>query len=133
VSESENPIVEAVAFLPGRLAWVAFSDESNDVIETTPVTTVCELIARLATLPPQTPVLVDGYEDGFSGINSIEVREVLEMAGRLDCYGRFDTTAEARATAAADPSKWQITDPPVLPPTLVGEPVHAVILRRERP
>jgi hypothetical protein len=75
-------------------------------------------------------VLVDGYEDGYSPVDSIEVREVRELAGRLDCYGRFDDTAEA--AAAADPHHWQITDPPILPPTLVGEPVHAVILRRER-
>jgi hypothetical protein len=61
------------------------------------------------------------------------VREVQELDRHgLDFYGRFDDAAEARAAAAADPHKWQITDPLVLPPTLVGDPVHAVVLRRER-
>jgi hypothetical protein len=45
-----NPIVEAVN-IPGKFAWVGYSDESNDVIETGPVTTVGELIEHLAALP----------------------------------------------------------------------------------
>jgi hypothetical protein len=130
---SETPEITEAVNIPGKFAWVGYSDERNTVIETGPVTTVADLIERLAALPPQTPLLVEGYEDGYSPVAGIEVREVQELAGRLDCYGRFDDVAEARHAAAADPHKWQITDPPVLPPTLVGDPVYAVLLRRERP
>ena len=92
--------------------------------------TADELIAQLQKLPPDTLVLVQGYEGGFSPIASIsDAGPVQELAGRPWYYGRYEHPAEAAELAAEDPRSWISMEGG--PPTLVGPQVPAVVLARE--
>jgi hypothetical protein len=88
--------------------------------------TVAELIELLRTLPPDTPILVDGSEGGFerAGCSVIEVQEV---GGLPTWYGPF-----MRPIVAAElvtNGEWQITAGRTQP-ELVGEPRTAVVIER---
>lgn len=89
------------------------------------------LMQLLSALPPETLVLVDGYEDGFSPIDAVLGPEPMqELANRSSWYGRFELVADAtRLLAAAPGSRILAGD---LPATPVGEPVSAIVLGRER-
>jgi hypothetical protein len=91
-----------------------------------PVSSVGELIARLQQLDPQIPVLVDGYEGGYSDAR-VDVAVVQKLSGMPDFYGRFMTPEEAAFHTG--PSAWEsVKDFPT--PILVGDPVTALVLRR---
>ena len=96
-----------------------------------PPKTVAELRKILDRLPPGMPVLVDAYEAAYSPVDSVMITEVQELSGRPSYLGRFEHVADAmRAVAGEDAAGWVITDPEPLP-ELVGEPVVALVLRRE--
>lgn len=96
-----------------------------------PPTTVAELRRLLDHLPPGMPALVDGCEAAFAAIGAVMITEVQELSGRPTCLGRFEHPTDAmRAVARDDAAAWAITDPGPLP-QLVGEPVVALVLRRE--
>lgn len=54
-----------------------------------------ELIAHLQALPPETPVLVEGYETGFDEIVDLRMVEVSRLARPEDWEGEFDKPAQA--------------------------------------
>ncbi|MCV7270091.1 hypothetical protein H7I39_18630 [Mycobacterium doricum] len=90
-----------------------------------PPLTAAELIRRLAALPPDTPVLVDGPAAAFSPIAATQLVEVQEL-DRVPVpeLGRFDATAEA-ARNVADPPGAVAAQP-------IGSPRMALVLRREQ-
>lgn len=108
---------------PAGCGYTAAGVDPITVVEA--ASTAGELVECLAALPPDMPVLVDGYEGGYSRIGAVRVREVHEMGNRGDWLGSF---------ARADQARREVEDPlPMHPvPYLVGEPLHAVILHRER-
>jgi hypothetical protein len=55
-----------------------------------PIHTVGELIQQLQQLPPDTPLLVDGYEGGFTR-STLELTEVQELTGMGWYGGEFVT------------------------------------------
>jgi hypothetical protein len=88
--------------------------------------TAAELIELLRTLPPDTPILVDGYEGGFepAGCSVIEVQEV---GGLPTWSGPF--MRPIVASALVTDGDWQVT--PGRPrPELVGDPRPAVVIER---
>jgi hypothetical protein len=93
---------------------------------------VKELMAVLAEADPDALVLVSGYEGGFTHISSASVCEMQELdRGVEDWLGEWDMPAEAAALTAPAPAKpgtWPRMTPP---PTLVGEPVTALVITRE--
>lgn len=96
-----------------------------------PPTTVGQLRRLLDQLPPDALVLVDGYEAAYSPIESAALTQVQELSGRPSYLGRFEHPSDAaRAIAGDDAAGWTISDPAPLP-ELVGEPVMALVLRRE--
>ncbi|WP_100452023.1 hypothetical protein [Mycobacteroides abscessus] len=96
-----------------------------------PPTTVGQLRRILDRLPGAMPVLVDGYEAAFAAIGTAALTEVQELSGRPSYLGRFEHPSDAaRAVAGDDAAGWVITEPEPLP-ELVGEPVMALVLRRE--
>ncbi|ALM19752.1 hypothetical protein B9M79_04080 [Mycobacteroides abscessus] len=96
-----------------------------------PPTTVADLRRLLDQLPPDALVLVDGYEAAYSPVSSVMITEVQELSGRPSYLGRFEHPSDAmRAVAGVDAAGWTISDPEPLP-ELVGEPVAALVLRRE--
>lgn len=96
-----------------------------------PPTTVAELRRLLDQLPPDALVLVDGYEAAYSPISSATLTEVQELSGRPSYLGRFERPVDAaRAVAGEDAAGWTVSEPGPLP-ELVGEPVVALVLRRE--
>ena len=96
-----------------------------------PPTTVAELRQLLDHLPGDALVLVDAYEAAYSQIGAVALTEVQELSNRPSYLGRFDHLDDAaRAVAGEDAAGWVITDPEPLP-QLVGEPVVALVLRRE--
>ncbi|GAT03728.1 hypothetical protein [Mycolicibacterium fortuitum] len=96
-----------------------------------PPTTVAELRQLLDQLPPEALILVDAYEAAYSPVDSVTITEVQELSGRPSYLGRFEHLADAaRAVAGDDAAGWVITEPEPLP-ELVGEPVMALVLRRE--
>lgn len=100
-------------------------------IEFPPPKTVAELRRLLDQLPPDALVLVDGYEAAYSQIGVAALTEVQELSGRPSYLGRFEHPADAaRAVAGVDAAAWMISEPDPLP-ELVGEPVVALVLRRE--
>jgi hypothetical protein len=137
VTETDEPkIVEAVPnIVPGgKLAWVRFSDDTHTEIATTPPRTVGELRALIEHLPDATPVLTSGYEDYWGSLASVCITQAQELDGLPDYVGRFVTPAEAEhEVAGKGGSGWQFTRDPQQRPTLVGEPVYALILGRGRP
>lgn len=95
-----------------------------------PPTTIAELRQLLDQLPPDALVLVDGYEAAYSPIAAAVVTEVQELSGRPSYLGRFEHPSDAaRAVAGEDAAGW-ISEPGPLP-ELVGDPVVALVLRRE--
>lgn len=100
-------------------------------VELPPPKTVAELRQLLDQLPPDALVLVDAYEAAYSQIGAVALTEVQELSNRPSYLGRFDHLDDAaRAVAGEDAAGWVITDPEPLP-ELVGEPVVALVLRRE--
>lgn len=51
--------------------------------------TVEELIARLQDLPPETPVLVEGYENGFDEIIDLQAREIVRYRHAQTWDGQY--------------------------------------------
>ncbi|MFV1360678.1 hypothetical protein ABFV47_27025 [Mycolicibacterium fortuitum] len=99
-------------------------------VELPPPKTVAELRQLLDQLPPDALVLVDGYEAAYSPIESAALTEVQELSGRPSYLGRFEHPVDAaRAVAGEDAAGW-ITEPGPLPQR-VGEPIAALVLRRE--
>lgn len=64
--------------------------------------TAQELINHLKTLPPDTKIVVRGYEDGYNDIlklNSVKIK------AKVDAYwfdGEFENSDDAGATIAVD-------------------------------
>lgn len=94
--------------------------------------TVDELRALLAGLPGDMPVLVSGYESGFAAVAHAGVAEVQELdRGADQAYlGRYVTPADAAGEVDGRGSSWLYMVGGEAP-TLVGEPVTAVVLSRE--
>lgn len=100
-------------------------------VELPPPTTVADLRRLLDQLPGAMPVLVDGYEAAYAAIGTVMLTEVQELSNRPSYLGRFEHPADAaRAVAGDDAAAWAITEPGPLPQR-VGEPVVALVLRRE--
>lgn len=96
-----------------------------------PPTTVAELRRILDQLPPDMPVLVDGYEAAYAAIAAVALTEVQELSGRPSFLGRFEHPGDAaRAIAGDDAAAWMVSDPGPLPKR-VGDPMVALVLRRE--
>ncbi|CPT03358.1 MULTISPECIES: hypothetical protein [Mycobacteriaceae] len=103
----------------------------TDESEYPPPTTVAELRRILDQLPPDMPVLVDGYEAAYAAIGAVALTEVQELSGRPSYLGRFEHPGDAaRAVAGDDAAAWMVSDPGPLPER-VGDPVVALVLRRE--
>ena len=88
--------------------------------------TVGELIARLQQLPHDMPLLVDGYESGFTRA-TLELHEVQELRGLGWYRGEFVTPREA--SRQVEGGDWTLMQDGT-PPTPVGEPFTAAVLRR---
>lgn len=93
--------------------------------------TVGELIAKLAALPPGTPVLVTGYEGGFAPctFSVLDVQE-LDRPDGSDYLGRYVTPDVAAEELDGRGGVWRYMVGGA-PPQLVGEPFQAAILMRE--
>lgn len=48
-----------------------------------------ELIKRLKSLPPETPVLVEGYETGYDEIINLTTQEVIRYRNAQEWDGEF--------------------------------------------
>lgn len=112
----------------------AMSPELRAEIDRRPMTAAA-LIARLSELPPETVVLVQGYEGDFSPISSISdpgpVQELRRDEDQAMYLGRFEEPEEARRQAAMSPDAPELAIVGLQPPELIGDPVQAVVLRRE--
>lgn len=99
-----------------------------------PPTTVGELRALLEGVPGEALLLTDAYEGGFTSILAATLVEVqrLDRHGEQDYLGDYETVAEAQRQTAepAGGSPWNPIED-FEPPTLIGEPVTALILTRE--
>lgn len=95
-----------------------------------PPTTVAELRRILDQLPGAMPVLVDAYEAAYAAIGAAVITEVQELSGRPAYLGRFEHTGDAARAVAGDDAAGWISAPGPLPQR-VGEPVVALVLRRE--
>lgn len=68
--------------------------------------TAADLIARLEALPPNTPVLVEGYETGFDDIVELKPEQVLryrhaqEWDGEYQLLDRFSNPENGALQAA---------------------------------
>ena len=64
--------------------------------------TVQELISHLQALPPETKVVVRGYEDGYNDILQLKT---VKIKPRVDAYwfdGEFEDSSDADAVDAID-------------------------------
>lgn len=67
--------------------------------------TVQELIEQLKALPPETPVLVEGYETGYDDIVNLKPQEVFryrnaqEWDGEYQILDKFSVKGSKTATA----------------------------------
>lgn len=105
------------------LSQNASGDQADTVhIEYAPPTTVAELRRILDQLPPEMPVLVDGPEVAYSPIASIQLTEVQELTHVPSYLGRFEHPADAA---------WMLGESDSLLPQRMGDPVVALVLRRE--
>ncbi|MGV0747226.1 hypothetical protein [Mycolicibacter minnesotensis] len=96
-----------------------------------PPSTVAELRQLLEQVPGDALVLVDAYEAAYSPIADAVITQVQELSNRPSYLGRFEHPDDAeRAVAGVDAAAWVISAPEPLP-RLVGEPVMALVLRRE--
>ena len=112
----------------------AETEPRADMSEAPPPTTVGELRALLEGVPGEALLLTDAYEGGFTSILAATLIEVqrLDRHGEQDYLGDYETVDEAQRQAAEPPggSPWNpIHD--FEPPTLIGEPITALILTRE--
>lgn len=102
----------------------------TEYVELPPPKTAAELRRLLDQLPGDALILVDGYEAAYAAIGAVALTEVQELSGRPSYLGRFEHLADAaRAVAGEDAAGW-ISEPGRLPQR-VGEPVVALVLRRE--
>ncbi|SKE69339.1 Uncharacterised protein [Mycobacteroides abscessus subsp. massiliense] len=99
-------------------------------VEYPPPTTVDQLRRLLEQLPGDALVLVDGYEAAYASIATAALTEVQELSGRPSYLGRFEHPEDAARAVAGDDAAGWISEPGPLP-QLVGEPVMALVLRRE--
>ncbi|KMV14840.1 hypothetical protein ACT17_28315 [Mycolicibacterium conceptionense] len=90
-----------------------------------------ELIAELGRIDPDTPILISGYEGGFTTphLTSFEVQR-LDRDGDQDYLGEYERVDEARRQAGLDPSDPELDLASLSPPRLVGSPVMAAVLTR---
>lgn len=87
-----------------------------------------ELIAALSAHPPDTEVLLPGYEDGYDRIDAVVEQDVQELDhhGDQPYLGAFFQPAEARRQAALTVDDVALMG--ARPPLLVGESTRAVVL-----
>ncbi|MBN7463496.1 hypothetical protein PP568_06685 [Mycobacteroides abscessus] len=100
----------------------------------TGIRTVGDLIAELSQHVPEAVLLTDGYEGGFTTLAALTVTEVQRLdrdEDQSDYLGPYETVDEAQRQAALSPDDPEIAIGGIAPPRLVGDPVHAVILRRK--
>jgi hypothetical protein len=62
--------------------------------------TIQELIDKLKTFPPETMVVVKGYEDGYNDISSFEKVALQLNAHEEWYYGQHDITKDLNAVKA---------------------------------
>lgn len=108
--------------------------EHTPEIRTGPVATVGELVERLRHLPASTPLLTDGYEGGLTTISAVAIIEVQQLDRDEDqgtYLGEFETVDEARRQASLSPADPELAIGGIRPPTLVGDSIRAVVLRRK--
>jgi hypothetical protein len=102
--------------------------------EPSPYLTVGGLRELTEGWPDDRPILISGYEGGLSRVVYACHELVQELGGRPDYLGAFEKPADAQRAATEPPDgPWAVTDPPTSPPTLVGEPIMALVLRRGWP
>lgn len=92
-----------------------------------------ELIELLAQYDPDTEILVQGYEGGYSPISSVcgcQVQQ-LDRHGDADFYGRYEPLPEALRQLALNADSPELAICKLAPPTAVGNPVAAIVLFRE--
>lgn len=94
--------------------------------------TVADLIAGLQLLPQDALVLVQGYEGGYSPVDSITLREVqlLDRDSTQDYLGPYEASSEALRQAALTVDDRELAIAGINPPRLLGEPEQAVLLNR---
>ncbi|PBK49586.1 hypothetical protein C6380_14305 [Pseudomonas syringae pv. actinidiae] len=88
-------------------------------------TTVSDLIRMLSTHHPSTPVLLDGYEDGFDQIERIETAEVVDRAEPESWQGQSYKPCEVGQAGRGTWAALKALTPDI--PT--GEPYTALIIR----
>lgn len=95
--------------------------------------TAAELIERLAALPGETPVLVDGYEGYQQPLRRVYTAQMQQVDWRndhVDYIGTWLTPAAAAdELAGRGLSCWRMMKDQVAP-VPVGGPVQAVVLAR---
>ncbi|SKM39824.1 Uncharacterised protein [Mycobacteroides abscessus subsp. abscessus] len=126
-------IVEAVPVPQAGLIWIRRSDDHTAEIASGAVSTVGELMSRLAHIPSGTPLLVDGYEGGFTTVSAVVITRVQQLDRDPDqamYQGEYETTAEAQRQASLSPDDPELAVGSLRPPLLFGDPMYAVVLRR---
>ena len=90
---------------------------------------VRELMAILATADPEAPVLVSGYEGGYTTVAAADVCQMQELdRGDVAWMGEYVPPAEAaEQVVPPGPTSWRSMIPT---PVLVGEPVQALVISR---
>lgn len=92
---------------------------------------VSDLMEILAGADPDAPVLVSGYEGGYTHVSSASVcpMQELDRGDAAAWLGEFASPAVAAAEASPDPNApfAEMCGPP---PTLVGDPVTALVISR---
>lgn len=63
--------------------------------------TVAELVARLSGLPPELPVLVEGYESGWDAINDIRTATLVRRKQITNCDGEYEELEEGELEPAS--------------------------------
>jgi hypothetical protein len=66
--------------------------------------TVAELIERLQKFPPETRVVVAGYEDGFNDVKWVEGLDIALNVHTEDYYGAHNTPDCSKANAEVVPA-----------------------------
>lgn len=87
--------------------------------------TVGDLMAHLQKLPDDVPLLLDGYEGGFTIVDTVDVRDVVavDRGGDIWWLGEYDDPGAVEQESAGG---W----PHYPAPRVLGAPVTAVVLRR---
>jgi len=60
--------------------------------------TAYELIERLKALPPETPVLVEGYETGYDDIVSLNTQDVIQLHNVDERDGEYNFNANEQCS-----------------------------------